>query len=151
MFKILARRVRAGRILDLCSGCGTVGIEAISRGAMLTTFVDRSGRMSSFLRANLKEFAIKDGQGEVFEIEALPFLMRAAKRKRTWDVAFYGVPSDDASEQIVSFLGRGRTITPEGIVVIEHRNDLPERLGRLRRWRTITHEGVTLSFYEIAV
>jgi len=150
MFKILARRVRAGRILDLCSGCGAVGIEAISRGAMLSTFVDRSGRMSSVLRTNLKEFAIKDGQGEVFEIEALPFLMRAAKRKRTWDVAFFGAPLDDASDQIVSFLGRGRTITPEGIVVIEHRNEVPERFGRLRRWRTITHEGVTLSFYEIA-
>ena len=45
MFRLLARKVRAGRFLDLCAGNGTIGIEAISRGAMLGSFVERSARM----------------------------------------------------------------------------------------------------------
>jgi hypothetical protein len=45
MFRLIFRRVRAGRFLDLCAGSGAVGIEAISRGALISTFVERSGKM----------------------------------------------------------------------------------------------------------
>jgi 16S rRNA (guanine966-N2)-methyltransferase len=76
MFRILFRRIRAGRFLDLCAGSGMVGIEAISRGAIIATFVERSAKMCSFIKKNLESCEIKEGHGEVVEMEVVPFLKK---------------------------------------------------------------------------
>ncbi len=38
LFKIISRRVRGRRFLDLCAGSGAVGLEAVSRGSLLSNF-----------------------------------------------------------------------------------------------------------------
>ena len=53
LFKIITRRIRGRRFLDVCAGSGAVGIEAISRGALLGTFVERSAKMCSFIKKNM--------------------------------------------------------------------------------------------------
>ena len=149
MFKILFRRVRAGRVLDLCAGAGTIGLEAISRGSMISTFVERSARTCSFIKKNLESMGIKDGHGEICEMEVVPFLKRAYKRRRFWDVVYFAVPSS-ASEDILECLGRGMAIMPGGTLVIEHDAEavFPERLGMLKRWRVVVQDDSALSFYQ---
>ena len=149
MFRVIARRVRGGRFLDLCAGCGTIGIEAISRGAMLSTFVERSARAATHLRKNLTDAGIKDGHFEVVEMEAVPYINRSADRKRTWDIVFAGAGGTETDSEIVEAVSRGRVIEPGGIAVIEHPAglELPEKLGVLSKWRTITKDDVSISFY----
>ncbi len=150
MFKILARRVRAGRVLDLCAGNGIVGIEAISRGAMISTFVERSAKMCSFIRKNLEQCGIKQGHGEVAELEVHPFLKRAAKRRRYWDVVYFSPPFDSEYEEILDFFRRGKTVGPGGVLLIEHHSEMffPEKIGELKRWRVILQGDSALSFYQ---
>ena len=149
MFRVLAKRVRAGRFLDLCAGCGTIGIEAISRGAMLATFVECSSRMASHLRNNLKEAGVHENRGQVVEIEAVPYLNRCSRRGRVWDVVYLGRLDGEPGAQLIELLGRGRIIARGGVVVIEHSSDsaLSETLGVLKQWRTIEKDGTSLSFY----
>lgn len=150
LFKLLFRRVRARRFLDLCAGGGTVGIEAISRGALICTFVDRSAKMCGIIKKNLETIGIKEGHGEVFEIEAAPFLKQMAKRRRFWDVIFFDPPYDTNYDEVLSYLSRGVGIKPGGTLVIEHHAEMffPERLGVLQRWRVVLLEDTALSFYE---
>lgn len=150
MFRLIFRRVRAGRFLDLCAGSGTVGIEAISRGALIATFVERSARMCSFVKKNLEACGIKEGHGEVCEMEVVPFLKKMAKRRRYWDVVYYDPPYDTNYDEVLDFLKRGVAIKPDGLLVIEHHAEMffPERIGVLKRWRVITQGDTALSFYE---
>jgi len=150
MFKILFRRVRAGRFLDLCAGSGTIGIEAISRGAIVSTFVERSAKMSSFIKKNLQTCGIKDGHGEVFEMEVVPFLMKMAKRRRQWDVVYLNPPYDADYEEALNYLKRGTVFKTGGVLAIEHAAELvlPENLCVLKRWRVVTQDDSALSFYE---
>lgn len=151
MFRILYRRIRAGRFLDLCAGVGTVGIEAISRGAIIGTFVERSGKMCGLIKKNLASCGIKDGHGEIHEIEAVPFLKRMGKRRRFWDVVFFDPPYDSNYEEVLAYLNRGVAIRPHGgVLVIEHHVEMffPEDIGVLKRWRVVTQGETTLSFYE---
>jgi len=150
MFKLIFRRVRAGRFLDLCAGTGAVGIEAISRGALVCTFVERSAKMCGFIKKNLEVCGIKDGHGEVFEIEAVPFLKQMSKRKRFWDVVFFDPPYDTNYDEVLAYLSRGDCIKPRGTLVIEHHAEMffPEELGVLKRWRVIAQGDTALSFYE---
>ena len=150
MFRILHRRIRAGRFLDLCAGSGTVGIEAISRGALIGTFVERSAKMCGFIKKNLAACDIKTGHGETFEIEAIPFLKRMLKRRRTWDVVYFDPPYDSNYDEVLDYFSRGAVIRSGGVLVIEHHVEMffPEDFGVMKRWRVVTQDDTSLSFYE---
>ena len=124
MFRILFRRIRAGRFLDLCAGSGMVGIEAISRGAIISTFVERSAKMCSFIKKNLEACGIKKGHGEVVEMEVVPFLKKMHKRRRFWDVVYLDPPYDANYDEILDFFARGVAIKPGGTLVIEHHAEM---------------------------
>lgn len=150
LFKLIFRRVRAGRFLDLCAGSGAVGVEAISRGALICSFVERSAKMCGFIKKNLDAMGIKKGHGEIFEIEVVPFLKQMAKRRRFWDVIYFDPPYDADYDEVLSYLGRGVCLKPHGTLVIEHPSEMffPERLGVLDRWRVVVIGETALSFYE---
>lgn len=52
-FNIVGRRIRDGAFLDLFAGTGSVGIEAISRGAPSATFVELDRTAISIIEENL--------------------------------------------------------------------------------------------------
>ncbi len=147
-FKALGKRIRLARFLDIGSGCGMMGIEAISRGAMLATMVERSAKMCSFIRGNLQLCSIKPGHGELIEIEALPFLKRTAGRRK-WEIVFVGLLEQPGTIAILEFLSSGKGMNKGGQVVVETRGEdrLPEMIGKLRRWRETDHEGRRLTFF----
>ncbi|HEY8560778.1 MAG TPA: 16S rRNA (guanine(966)-N(2))-methyltransferase RsmD [Pyrinomonadaceae bacterium] len=149
-FKILYRRIRAKRFLDLCAGSGTVGIEAISRGAIISTFVERSARMCSFIKKNLEVCGIKEGHGEVCEMEVAPFLKKMWKRRRFWDVVYFDPPYNENYDEALKYFSRGATVTPGGVLVIEHHSEMffPEKIGVMKRFRVVVQGETTLSFYE---
>ena len=150
MFRMLIRKVRAARFLDLCAGNGIVGIEALSRGAMLATFVERSARMGSCLKKNLEICGIKDGHGEVIQMEAIPFLRRVGRRRRFWDVVYCGTPCDSDFDSLIKCFGNGYSIRPGGVLILEHSSDreMPTQVGLLRRWRVVDGDSSSLSIFE---
>jgi 16S rRNA (guanine(966)-N(2))-methyltransferase RsmD len=150
MFKILSKNVRGGRFLDLCSGIGTIGIEAVSRGSVISTFVDRSAKMCSLIKKNLEICQIKEGHGEVFEMEVVPFLKQMHKRNRRWDVIYFDPAFSANFEEFLEYFKRGIAIEKSGILIIEHHSEMffPESLGVLKRWRLITRGENSLSLYE---
>ena len=54
LFSILAPRLEGAVFADLCAGTGSVGIEALSRGASRAIFVERSRSAVGLIRENLK-------------------------------------------------------------------------------------------------
>ena len=150
MFRILYRKIRAKRFLDLCAGSGMVGIEAMSRGALLGTFVERSAKMCSFIKKNMATCEIKEGHGEVFEMEVVPFLKEMKKRKRCWDVVYFDPPYDADYDEVLKYLSRGVALNLGGTLIIEHHAEMffPEKIGQLNRWRVIVQGESALSFFE---
>ncbi len=150
MFRLLARKVRAGRFLDLCAGNGTIGIEAISRGAMLGSFVERSARMCGCIKKNLDICGVKEGHSEIFQLEAVPFLRRMGRRRRFWDIVYCGTPCNSDYDSLLKCFGNGYSIRPGGMLVLEHPSDktFPESVGLLKRWRIIEKDEVALTIFE---
>jgi len=76
VFDWLGNRVQEARVLDLFAGCGSLGIEALSRGASRAVFVERARGALHALRHNLEALELEDA-AEIESRDVRRFLARA--------------------------------------------------------------------------
>jgi 16S rRNA (guanine966-N2)-methyltransferase len=136
LFAILAPRLAGARVLDLYAGSGSIGIEALSRGAAECTFVERGREAVAVLRANLERTRLK-GQARVVAGDAIAFI--EADDCASWDLAFLDPPyAQDAILAPLRLLAGH--LAPNGMVIVKHfwRTTVPETGGlhvtRVRRF-----------------
>lgn len=152
LFAALDAKILGARFLDLCAGSGSVGLEALSRGAARATFVECSPRFASRLDANLQACGISDAEAEVMVDDAAAFLLRAVRRRLRWDVVFYDPPYQTDYTPVLTLLTRRRLIQCGGVVIVEHEaaRTLPDSMGRLVLWQRICFGASGLSLYHTA-
>ncbi|CAG0944525.1 Ribosomal RNA small subunit methyltransferase D [Anaerolineae bacterium] len=73
LFNILAAHVRDANVLDLFAGAGSVGIEALSRGARAATFVELDGQALRAIRANL-ELTRLEAHAKIVRLDVFKFI-----------------------------------------------------------------------------
>ena len=73
LFNIIGSDIKASRILDLFGGTGSVGIEALSRGADFARFLDLSSLAVAVIRKNLIKTKLTE-KAEVHCMNALTYL-----------------------------------------------------------------------------
>lgn len=133
LFAILTPRLEDAVVLDLFAGAGTLGIEALSRGAASAIFVERSPEAVAALRQNLRTTKLED-RAEVVATDVRSYLGRAGG---AFDLVFCDPPFAD-----VELLGRVldhdalRSAARHGLVVVrvlrKHPPALPEALHLVR-------------------
>ncbi len=151
LFNVVSNRIEGAVFVDLYSGSGAVGIEALSRGAKLVYFVDQAAPAIAAIRTNLAALKISSG----FQI--VPGAVSTALRRITerCDLVFLDPPYASTIEysRTLSELGNraGELLTPDGIAIAEHNRKMPEPLaesyGPLRRYRVLEQGDAGLSFY----
>lgn len=122
IFSILGDAVEGARVLDLYSGTGSLGLEALSRGAVAATFVERDRTAFGFLERNLEEL----GVGE--RATALRAPVEAAVRAQaaaSADLIFLDPPYIECEDKtrrpaLVALLAelRGRVLAPGGTLLL---------------------------------
>lgn len=152
LFNILAPRIgEETRFLDLCAGTGSIGIEALSRGAAFVTFIDRSKKSCALIEENLDKLSVPEEQTEVVNTDAENFTGR--QHEAAWDIAFFDPPYESDYSVVLDEFGFNKTmLADDGLLVVEHftKKPMPETVGSLRRWRVLKQGEASLSFYENA-
>ena len=155
LFNVLAPRIEGAAFLDLYSGSGAVGIEALSRGAARVTFVERAAPALKVLRANLDRLGLTHGF-RIYSGTAGSFLRLAkneSPKPERHEVVFLDPPYDAAGEYaaILNLLGGEASafLAPGAIVIAEHRKKetLDPQYGTLLRTRLLEQGDAALSFY----
>jgi len=95
LFSVLGASVEGARVLDLFAGSGALGIEALSRGAAATVFVDRAPEAIKAIRANLAALGI---EADVRRSEARAAVRAALARGEAYDLVFLDPPYRRAAE-----------------------------------------------------
>lgn len=80
LFNIIGPDVEGAELLDLFGGTGSVGIEALSRGAAFVCFIDLNRQPVATMRANLKETEL-ESRAKVLQADAFRFLESEAERQ----------------------------------------------------------------------
>lgn len=123
VFSILGPRVAGARVLDLYAGAGTLGLEALSRGAASALFVERVPRHAALIRDNLAALGFSD-RARVVCADAPRYLARTAPPGAPFDLAFVDPPyRSDALAAVLPLLFGADIISPSGLAVVEHGAD----------------------------
>lgn len=140
MFSILQPVIEGAVFVDAYAGGGSVGIEAISRGAARCVFIERDTVALGVLRENISSLKIQ-GRANVLRGKAAHAL---AGYKA--DIVFLDPPYTDPEEYALSM-----AVAKAPLVIAQHASKLAleERYGKLVRYRTVKQGDNTLSFYRL--
>jgi len=155
LFNVIVPRLQGARFLDLCAGSGAVGIEALSRGAAHSTFVDRSRKMCGLIEANLDLCRIPEEETKVVQTEASDFLRQCISRKlEPWDIVFFDPPYSNDYLPVLGMFGSNTEglLKEHGLLVVEHhhKTELPDEVENINRGRILKQGDSVLSFYQRA-
>jgi 16S rRNA (guanine966-N2)-methyltransferase len=115
LFSILADRVPTARVLDLYAGSGSLGLEALSRGAQSVVFVENDRRTLVALRQNV---ATIDLGGEVIEADVVLYLQRATA---IFDLVFVDPPYAHSLASVQEVLSELEPLLHADASVVVHR------------------------------
>ena len=90
LFNMISAYIADSNFLDLFSGSGAIGIEALSRGAACAVFVEQSKKAMECIKENLRYTKLAD-KAEVYETDVLNALNRL-EGKKTFDYIFMDPP-----------------------------------------------------------
>lgn len=119
LFNIIQPYLADCDFLDLFSGSGAIGIEALSRGAKKATFVENKKEAITCIEKNLFATKLKE-QGEILGMEAIEALQKLKINQRTFDIIFLDPPYHNRYEQkILEFLKDTHLLKEDGIIIFE--------------------------------
>ena len=151
LFNIIGDSIRGARVLDLFAGAGTLGIEALSRGAAWATFVERDRGCANIVAENLVATGFAQ-QGDVVSADAIDWL-----RARTGDVTSYNLllvdpPYREGATLTAALQALDRApLRDQALLVVEHHRSQPmPPLQRLTQVRERDYGTTRLTFLRYA-
>jgi len=141
VFSMLSARgaLEGACVLDLYAGSGSLGIEALSRGAELCVFVDSAPESARIIRGNLEKAGLAEA-AEVLGRRCPAAVLRLLEAGRRFDLVFADPPFGDSADLTVGNAGgalaetlaaAAGALSPGGLMVLraEKGTAFPESLG----------------------
>jgi len=147
LFNILGPPAGDTHVLDLFSGSGALGLEALSRGAASVTFVERARPALAALRGNVDTLGVA-AQVTIAPVDVARFLA-ATPAGPAWRWVFLDPPyAAGVVTDSLAALPRAR-LTDDAVVVVEHahRAPSPDHAGYLLRTDLRRYGDTELSIY----
>lgn len=121
LFNWLSFHLAASHCLDLFAGSGALGLEALSRGAGPTVFVDHTPELAQALRSNLR--LLKSDKGEVLCQNIDTYLGQPPARP--FDILFMDPPFRQGwLEKLFPMIANNGWIKPGGWIYAEHESEM---------------------------
>ena len=154
LFSIIQSYVPGSEFLDLYSGSGQIGIEALSRGARRATLVDKSGQAAGIIKRNIEKVRL-DGSDEIrfYKMNVSQALELLGKEGMKFDIIFMDPPYKDVPlrlEEETRLISENRLLADGGMLIAEHDRDYepPEELNGLKRVRSCSYGITVITFFK---
>ena len=121
LFNILAARLSGARFLDLFSGTGAIGIEALSRGADSAVFVDAASVLLIKKNLALTGFTAR---AMVLKYDYAAALRKLNEKHMEFDLIFLDPPyKQNFIIKAVKLINDLRLLSPKGLLIAESATD----------------------------
>ena len=152
LFNLVQSRISGSTFLDCFAGSGSIGIEALSRGAAFVAFVESSPGAVQVIRQNLTSLG-EDASPrcQILDQKAQAALKSLERTGRKFDIVFLDPPYADADQypRVFEQLQNGELLNDAALVVAEHSKflPLPAQVMHLERHREVRQGDSVLSLY----
>ena len=110
LFNMLQPQIPGCQFLDLFSGSGAIGIEALSRGADLAVMIENNPQAVTCIRENLGTTRLEE-RAVVMACDVMTGLKRLEGHDYRFDLVFMDPPYDHGYEgQVLEYLAWGKRI-----------------------------------------
>ena len=124
-FNIAASYIKDARVLDLFSGSGAIGIEALSRGASAAVFCDTSKEAIQAIQTNISRCRFTE-KATVLPMSANEAISRLEREGRQFDLIYLDPPyAGEILNETLATLAKSKLHVLESIVIAEHDADTP--------------------------
>lgn len=154
LFSILTNEIYGSRVLDLFAGTGSLGIEALSRGAEYCLFADSSRQSLNLVKENIEHCKIEE-ETKVMAGDYRKVLKQLGDRiesglEKPFDIILLDPPYNRGLlDEAFSLIRDGGILSDEGLIVAEHRREekLPEEMYGFSMIKERRYGVVMLSIY----
>lgn len=152
LFDILSALIKDSLFLDLFAGSGSVGFEAISRGAKQVFLVESQRNCLKFIKESLSKLTQDEEPNKIqlLPMDALTAIDYLHRQKRIFQIIFLDPPyyrtlPNKTLKKLIAY----DILSPNGIVVVQHHKKdlLPQEAGFLRLMRQCRYGDTILTFY----
>ena len=125
LFNIIGDSIRGARVLDLFAGAGTLGIEALSRGAASATFVERDRTCANIVAENLAATGFAQ-QADVAGADVIDWLRAHSGDLDAYNLLLLDPPYRDSGSLRSALQALDRaSLRQQALLVVEHHRSQP--------------------------
>ena len=149
LFDIIRNRLESAHFVDLYAGSGTVGLEALSRGAEQVVFVEPDKLRTMMIQKNIESLGFS-GNASISRTDAEKFLEKAELESSGYDILFLDPPyRSEEVEKVLPLIGSSKILNDDGLVIVEHfiKKTLPRIAGRLILSKQYRYGDTMLTLY----
>lgn len=153
LFNILGADIEEATFLDLFAGTGSVGIEALSRGAAQTVFIEKAHKALDVVRRNLELTGLK-ARAEVVRADAFHYI-KLVPEGTQFDYIYVAPPQYQElwADMLLALDERPSLLAPDGLIIVQiHPKEYrPVPLFNLTLARERNYGSTALHFYALNV
>ncbi|MEO1132267.1 MAG: 16S rRNA (guanine(966)-N(2))-methyltransferase RsmD [Cyanobacteria bacterium J06639_1] len=150
LFHIWRAGIPDCRWLDICAGAGTMGAEALARGAMFVAGVEKSGAACRIIKQNWQAIVRPPQQFQLERGDTRKVLGKFASLPTPFDYIYFDPPyASDLYIPVLEQVGQLELLAPDGQMAVEcdGDRDLPERVHGLVKSDRRTYGKTAIAFY----
>ena len=156
LFNMVQDRIAGATFLDCFAGSGSIGIEALSRGAAFVVFVESSPRAVHVIQENLTLLGEADSaRHQILSQKAEAALKSLEPTGRKFDIVFIDPPYADTDQypRVFERLQHCELLNDEALVVAEHSKfvALPAQVIHLECRREVRQGDSMLSLFHFQI
>lgn len=119
LFNVLSPDIPGSNFLDLFSGSGAIGIEALSRGADRAVFVENGRKALECINKNLDFTKLKD-RAQILSTDAVSSVSTLERQEDVFDIIFMDPPYGRLLERdVLGRLSGSDIVSDDTIIVVE--------------------------------
>ncbi|MGN0414342.1 MAG: 16S rRNA (guanine(966)-N(2))-methyltransferase RsmD [Agathobacter sp.] len=146
LFNILQNDIPNAYFLDLFSGSGQIGLEALSRGAAYSVFIENNRKAAKCIEDNIA-FTKFTKSSRLLTTDVITGMM-SLEGKYTFDLIFMDPPYRQGLEKnVLMYLSRSSLLKPDSRIIVEASLDtdfsyvdsIGFQLERIKKYKTNMH------------
>ena len=151
LFGILDPYINDARFLDLFSGSGSIGLEALSRGAKKCVMIEKDSEALKYIIENINNLGFEDSS-RAYKNDVERAVEILGKKREKFDIIFMDPPyRDEVCSKVIKAIKKAEILDEKGLIICEHHiaEKMPEELHGFKKTDERNYKTKVMTFYTV--